>query len=270
MIKTTYDIGKVWGIPIRIHISLLVILPIMAYQLQSLIIPVLLFASVALHELGHCYIARKKGAYVPEIVLMMMGGVAKIVNMPKRPADEIKMAVAGPIVSLVLGAIGIGLALEIAVLGPFIRKTLFWIGSINLALGLFNLIPAFPMDGGRILRAALTPKKGRVEATRIAAGIGKFCAVLFGIYGLFNGHFLLVIIAIYIHSAATSEYRMVLIEEGAGPQNPFKNPFFQQPKPPRPSDDLEADVSPPPYAKKEDPLDQTIKRAKNFFGNLFK
>lgn len=262
MLKSSYNLGTVWGIPIKIHISLIIILPLLAIQFQSILIPVLLFASVALHELGHSYVARKKGAYVQEIMLMMLGGVAKIADMPKRPSDEVKMAIAGPLVSLAIGGIALALAF---LLGGILTRTLFSVGVINLSLGLFNLIPAFPMDGGRVLRAGLAIKKGRIEATRIAAGVGKVCAVLFGIYGLTHGQPILVLIAIYIYTTGSKEYRMVLMQEGqyAGP--------FAQPREPRPSDNLNAEVSPPPYARhKEDPFDQYVKRAKNYFGKWFK
>lgn len=264
MLKSSYNLGKVWGIPIQIHISLIIILPLLAIQFHSIVIPILLFASVALHELGHSYVARQKGAYVQEIMLMMLGGVAKIANMPKRPSDEIKMAIAGPLVSLAIGGIALGTTI---LLDGMFNRTLLTVGVINLSLGLFNLIPAFPMDGGRVLRAGLAIKKGRVEATRIAAGVGKVCAILFGIYGLGHGQPFLVLIAIYIYTTGTKEYRMVLMQEGGAA---FGNPFFQQQPEPRANDHLDAEVSPPPYAKKDDPFDQSIKRAKNFFGKWFK
>ncbi len=212
MIRSSYNLGTIWGIPIKLHISLAIILPILAFQFQSFAIPILLFASIALHELGHCYFAKRQGAYISEIMLMMLGGAAKIGNMSKRPLDEIKMAIAGPIVSLVLGFA----LLYLAPLTPdFAYRAIFITGIINISLGIFNLIPAFPMDGGRVLRACLAQKKGQLEATRIATKIGQFIAILMGVYGLFNGEFLLVIIAIYINYSAKSEYRMVQMQNGA-------------------------------------------------------
>ncbi|MFC1467600.1 site-2 protease family protein [Verrucomicrobiota bacterium] len=266
MLKSSYNLGRVWGIPIRIHISLIILLPLLMFHFGNALIPILLFASIALHELGHSRVAMNKGAYVQEIILLPIGGMAKIAELPKRPRDEMWMAFAGPLVSLGIGVGGIGIAMLI---GGWLGTTLLYVGAINLVLGTFNLLPAFPMDGGRILRAWLTPKKGRVEATRIAAGVGKFCAVLFGIYAVTKGLVFLVLIAIYVYQAAKSEYRMVLIQEGRA-QAPSGNPFFQQGGFSRPDNDLHAEVSPPPYAKKEDPFDQSAKRIKNFCGKWFK
>ena len=211
MIQRSYNLGKIWGFPIKLHISLAIILPLLAFQFQSLAIPILLFASIALHELGHCYFARKQGSHIEEIMLMMLGGAAKISNMSAKPSDEIKVAIAGPIVSLLLG---FALIYLMPFSPDFAERTIFITGAINISLGVFNLLPAFPMDGGRILRACIAAKKGRLEATRIAVKIGKFIAIAMGIYGVVNGEFLLIIIALYIHNAAKNEYRLVQMQSG--------------------------------------------------------
>ncbi|MCF7849867.1 MAG: site-2 protease family protein, partial [Kiritimatiellales bacterium] len=159
-------IGRVFGIPIRVHILLVILLPVLAMLYSDsfifgLMLVVGVFTSVALHELGHSFVAMRKGCYVKEIVLSPIGGVAKMSNIPTKPMDEFQVAIAGPLVSLSLAAI--------LLFAPF--PLLFWIGAVNAGLFLFNLLPAFPMDGGRVLRAFLTRKKGRLEATRIAATI---------------------------------------------------------------------------------------------------
>lgn len=246
MVNNAISIGSVLGIPIRLHISLLIAIVLVSLftgtgLLTVVILAVGLFGSVALHELGHSVVARAKGSYIHEIVLYPFGGAAKISNIPARPMDEIMVALAGPAVSLAL-----------ALLFQQIELLRF-LGYLNGMLFFFNVLPVFPMDGGRVLRAALTIKKGRVEATRIAATVGKyFCGLfvlvglfgfrgrLFGLVGPIEPNFMLAFIGFYIYRAGQMEYRMVMLEHSVG--NRFGDVREEQ---------IEVEVGPPPYAQSE-------------------
>ena len=289
MLKSEYKIGRVWGIPIKIHISLLVLLVYMASNgaiaggerggfagalgsvLFILLLEVLVFSSIALHELGHSFIAIRKGCRVHEITLMFIGGAAKMDSMPAKPKDECLMAIAGPIVSLTLGGVAMAIGIPLLYhsggrgLGQF-GMVLFYAGLVNLLLAAFNLIPAFPMDGGRGFRALMTPRHGRLKATYLAARLGRGIAVAFFIIGLFGlehvrvfgmtlfrpMNFVLMMIAGFIFVTANREYRMVQVEELMR-QRGFGSAWPGMPPPP-PADDGDDTVviSPPPYDKGPD------------------
>lgn len=216
------------GVPIRAHWSLLLIVPYLAVILSvqfaavariagvehiHLVLPPLiwgailalgLFASVALHEGAHCLVAIRFGGRVRAITLMLLGGVSQITRIPRRPRYEGLMALAGPATSLALGAVLLGLYRIVP--GPAdLNMGLFYLGSMNIMLGAFNLIPAFPMDGGRILRAALAGPLGTSRATQVAAGVGRGAAVVMGLAGLWTGNFLLLLIAIFVYFGAGAE-----------------------------------------------------------------
>ncbi|HSR87557.1 MAG TPA: site-2 protease family protein [Pontiella sp.] len=197
-----------------------------------------LFASVALHELGHSVVAQAKGGHIREIVLYPFGGAAKISNIPVKPLDEILVALAGPAVSLILGIIGTVVGLRIFSMHPEMNYNplILELGIINIVLFVFNLFPVFPMDGGRVLRAVLAIKKSRVEATRIAATIGKYFCIFFVVYGLLKMNLLLAFIGAYIYFAGQAEYRQVMLEHQAGHFSGFREGR------------IDVDVSPPPYA----------------------
>lgn len=146
---------------------------------------------------------------------MLIGGVAKMERIPEKPFDEFMMALAGPVVSILLGLAGVFFGYKMTFL-PEVNhlgvNVLQILGFFNIALALFNLLPSFPMDGGRVLRAALSPKLGRVQATFIASRVGRIMAVLFGISGLFHGRFILLLVAVYIYIAAGQEYKLVKME----------------------------------------------------------
>jgi Zn-dependent protease len=233
--KNALLIGHVAGIPIRLHISLLIVIGFFSLfsglgLIGTLILAFGLFGSVALHELGHSFMARAKGSYIHEIVLYPFGGAAKISNIPKKPIDEALVALAGPAVSLLLGIIGLSIGNHAINSNPELTSApLSWhLGRLNMALFIFNILPVFPMDGGRVLRAVLQLKRGRVEATRIAAQVGKyFCGLfviigllgmpfqLFGFIGPFRPSFMLAFIGGYIYMAGQQEYRMILFEQQA-------------------------------------------------------
>lgn len=215
----SWNVGRVAGIDLYLHPTFLILLAFVAASQGGLLGTLLItavFVCVLLHELGHALTARTLyGIPTQDITLYPIGGVARLERMPRKPGPEILITLAGPLVNLVL-AIGLavlGGVLSAAVpqsgLVPFTRA-LFW---INLALAGFNLIPAFPMDGGRILRAALTSWVGRLRATEIAAGLGRMLALGFGAYSLFTGQFLHAALAGFIYLAAWAELARVREEE---------------------------------------------------------
>jgi Zn-dependent protease/CBS domain-containing protein len=212
---------RVRSVPVRAHWSLLLVFPYLALVfagrfrdtstlpalplLWGLVVAVGLFASVALHELAHTLVAMRLGGRVREITLMLLGGVSQIERPLERPAAEALMAAAGPALSIVLG-LGLGLLARLP-MPDAARLALRSLASINIVLGVFNMLPAFPMDGGRVLRAALASRLGFARATRVAARVGKVAAVLFGIVGALAGNFLLLFIALFIFSGAEYEAR---------------------------------------------------------------
>ena len=190
----TWRLGRVFGFPVEINLSFLLLLALVfvAYGgVAGVLVVGLAFGSVLLHELGHALVARRLGVHVAGIELSFFGGAAKMVQMPREANHEIAIAAAGPAVSLMLGGAGLGLGmlLRATPLGPFFGM----IGWINLVLAGFNLIPALPMDGGRILRAILTRKMDFVRATDVAVGVSRVVAVGFGILGLLGAYQLLVL-----------------------------------------------------------------------------
>jgi Zn-dependent protease/CBS domain-containing protein len=236
--RASFKIASVRGIPIRVHVSLLLILPILGYffgeafrhaarvanvpperlagspWLWGTGIAVLLFLAVLVHELAHSLYAVHKGGEVREITLFMIGGVSMISRPPKGAGAEAVMAFVGPLTSLLIGAAALGVYRAAEGLSSFnLRFALFYIGFLNVFIGLFNLLPAFPMDGGRILRAALTRPLGRLRATQAAAATGKAIAVLLGMLGLFTFNFFAVLIAIFIFMGAEAEAQQVVAQE---------------------------------------------------------
>jgi Zn-dependent protease/CBS domain-containing protein len=213
-----------------LHITFLLILPVFAWNFAinpspfgfsdqdiplryvlSLAMAVSLFVCVILHELGHSYIAKKHGTKIQSITLFLFGGVSALEEIPRDPKTELKMALAGPGVSFLISIIFMIMYLIFKSPGdsflqindPYLR--LFWmISIINIMLGIFNLLPAFPMDGGRVLRAWLAQRTTYIRATREAAGIGKMLAIFMGIFGLFYSFWFL-LIAFFIYIGASEE-----------------------------------------------------------------
>jgi len=206
MLKS-WRLGQLFGFPVEINLSFLLLLALVLIGfggLAGVFIVGLVFASVVVHELGHAIVARRLGVHVSGIELSFFGGAAKMVQMPRSADHELAIAAAGPVVSLVLGGIGVGLGglLPIPVFGTI---NLFGtIGAINLVLAAFNLIPALPMDGGRILRALLTRKVDFVRATDISVQVARVVAVGFGLLGLM-GWYQLLVLAPYLWMMGTRE-----------------------------------------------------------------
>lgn len=242
-----YEITRVWGIPIRIHLSLLVILPVLAWligsggqigvytgfinsfsptpidvaDLEGGLTPWIigfaagigLFVSVAIHELGHAYAARRYGVETEAITLWLLGGLASLTSIPRDPRKEFVISIAGPIGSVLTAAGCYLLVLATPPSAPVFVFVFGWLVITNGVLVVFNLLPAFPMDGGRILRAGLARSMSYGRATRIAARIGTLFALLFAIIGVFSFSPLLVLVAFFIYSAATSESRTVALDD---------------------------------------------------------
>ena len=212
-------LGTALGIPIRLHFTFLLILfwfGVRALQqgetfLSGIASIVLLFGCVLLHELGHAAVAKVYGVTTREIVLYPIGGVARVERMPSGKA-ELLIALAGPAVNLALAGMLFGVMVFLQIGLPTTAEEMVNGGSVvlellvlNLVLCFFNLVPAFPMDGGRILRASLTLFLPEERATSIAAVIGQGFAVLFGAAGLFTGNFMLVFIALFVFLGAGQE-----------------------------------------------------------------
>jgi Zn-dependent protease/predicted transcriptional regulator len=230
-------VGSVRGIPIRIHVSFLIVLPFLAlgfgrvYEdaarlaevpaselhgtpfLWGLVVALALFGSVLVHELAHSLYALAKGGRVRAITLTLIGGVSELSEPPRRGRDEAMMALVGPLTSLLLGGGFYLLLRALAGTGSFdVRFAAFHLFSLNVVLGLFNLLPAFPMDGGRVLRGLLAEKWGAVRATRVAATAGKGFAVLFAIAGFLSANILLMVVAFFVYLGAEAESRGVLLK----------------------------------------------------------
>jgi Zn-dependent protease len=266
MLKSSYRLCTVFGIPIQLDLSLLVLLFLLVTNygdpLYGLAAGVALLLSITLHELGHSLVAMAFGCRVRDITLMMMGGCASLLSMPRKAWQEFLMAAAGPAVSFVLAAAGLLAPSYLPALHGKLGAFVFYqIGWLNLLLFGFNLLPAFPMDGGRILRAFLQQFfMTRVKATWIASRIGRFVALLMALSVFFSwwtdkfeGFMMIrLLIAFYVYQSAEREYRLVLMEEGAARGNPFAGfPFFgASTRNTPPPDDGQAVVSPPPYARR--------------------
>ena len=217
------------GIPIRLHWTFLLVIlyiawafasisqqvlgrtyglgsiePVSLRWTYSLVFAVVLFACVALHELGHSYIAHKNGIIIRSITLYFFGGVSAVEEIPRNPRLELQMAFAGPAVSGVIGLISTLLA-SLLPEGGAAGIMLWTLGLMNIILMAFNLIPAFPMDGGRLLRAWLATRMPYIRATRNAAGIGKIFAILMFVLGVFTFNFMLLFVAFFVYVGASEE-----------------------------------------------------------------
>jgi len=222
----SWKLGRIAGIDVRVHWTFLLLLgwiilatlgggATLGQTLGAILFVLAIFACVVLHEYGHAMVARRYGVPTRDITLLPIGGVARLQRMPEQPMQEFWVAVAGPAVNLAIAAVLLIVLLvlgrveavtEAAVLGGgFVAGLL----QVNLLIVAFNLLPAFPMDGGRVLRALLARKIEYLRATRIAAGIGQAMAIAFGIAGLIWFNPLLLLIALFVYLGAEAEARMV-------------------------------------------------------------
>lgn len=192
MLGKSLRVGKIFGINLAVSWSFLALVGALSLYLafrsdnflvglvSGLVSLTLVFASVLVHELGHSLVAQRLGVRIAEIELHFFGGAAKMLNLPRRPRDEVLIAGAGPLTSFALA--GIFLLASLAI--PDGLGLLRGLATVNLVLGAFNLIPALPTDGGRILRAALTPRFGALEATRLAVKVSRVATIGLGIWAL--------------------------------------------------------------------------------------
>jgi Zn-dependent protease/CBS domain-containing protein len=212
--KWTWNLGHIAGIELRVHLTLVLLLAWVVVTSAvtgagvgataiGLALVVSVFAVILAHELGHALVARHFGIGTRDIMLLPIGGISSLERMPESPAQELAVALVGPAVNLAIAGV-VWVGIQIAGGGAFATQV-FW---INIALALFNLVPAFPMDGGRALRALLAIGLGRERATDIAAATGKVFAVAFGIFGLFYNP-LLILIAVVVWLGATRERALV-------------------------------------------------------------
>jgi Zn-dependent protease len=203
----SWRLGTLLGFPVEINPSFIVLLGVVCIGfggVTGVALVMLAFASVLLHELGHALVSRQLGVPIAGIELSFFGGAAKMMGAPRTANHELAIAAAGPIVSLALGGAGLGLA-AVSHFGLFA-----WLGWTNLVIAGFNLIPALPMDGGRMLRALLTRKLDYVRATDVAVTIAKVVAVGFGIVGI-AGAYQLLFIAPFLWLMATREQMLARV-----------------------------------------------------------
>ena len=191
----------------------------------GLVTSLLFFGSVLAHELMHSLVALHEGIHIQSITLFILGGVSQMAGEPKTPRDEFRMAIAGPLTSFILGGIfwGIFIALRNmnSTTAQFVIAVAYWLGYINIALGVFNLIPGFPLDGGRVFRSLLWWRRGNLQsATRIATTIGRgvgFAFIFGGVWLIFTSNWLngiwLALIGWFLESAAASSYRQMLLQD---------------------------------------------------------
>jgi Zn-dependent protease len=218
--QLSWKLGRIAGIDVFVHPTFLLLLLLPeVWAVQGLILLVSVFGCVLLHEFGHALMARRFGIETEDITLYPIGGVARLRRLPRAPGAELLIALAGPAVNfaivaavLVLGLLGLDEALFDAGFGAAVA-ILEQLVVINLVLGLFNLIPAFPMDGGRVLRALLSGWLGRARATSVAAGVGRVLAVAFGLSVLLTHYWIHLALAAFIYLAAQAEEMQVVSEE---------------------------------------------------------
>jgi Zn-dependent protease/CBS domain-containing protein len=222
-------LGRVLGTEIRLHLTFLLLLAWiglahgmrggMPEAIQGVAFITLIFACVLLHEFGHVLAARRYGIATPDITLLPIGGVARLDRIPEKPAEELVVALAGPAVNVAIAALlllPLGGVPDVAAMagledpGQSLLARLFW---VNVTLVVFNLIPAFPMDGGRVLRALLGMRLGNRRATDLAASIGQALAFGIGLLGLLAGAPLLVFVALFVWLGAGVESQAMQLRE---------------------------------------------------------
>lgn len=230
--KWSFRIGRFLGIDVYMHVTFLILLAFLGLAnllaggtlvqvASSVLFFLALFGCVLLHEYGHALMARKYGIPTRDITLLPIGGVARLERMPGKPAQELWVALAGPAVNVII-ALMLGAWLTVSggweplsslstTSGSFLEKLL----AVNVFLVLFNLLPAFPMDGGRVLRALLAMRMEYARATRIAAHTGQGMAILFGFAGLFTNPMLL-LIALFVWAGAAQEAAAVELKSSLG------------------------------------------------------
>ncbi|WP_306055187.1 CBS domain-containing protein [Natronococcus wangiae] len=240
----SFRVGSLFGIPIKLDLTFLLVLPLFAYLIGiqigdvaeilnatlgagidigavtgglnpwilGLVAAIGLFVGVVLHELGHSLTAQRYGFPIDSITLWLFGGIAALSEMPEDWRQEFNIAIAGPIVSVLVGVASYVLFFVTPEALSGARFVLGYLAVLNVALAFFNMIPAFPMDGGRILRALLARGKPYAQATQQAASIGKLFAIAMGLFGLFAVNIILIGVAFFVYIAASSEAQQVTMK----------------------------------------------------------
>jgi Zn-dependent protease/predicted transcriptional regulator len=223
--KWSFKIGSIMGIPVKVHLTFLLLLVLVFFAghsvigtggLSGVVLVVLIFASVVFHEMSHSLVARHFGIPVEDITLLPIGGVSRMGKGPDEPSQEILIAIAGPVASLVLAfslwftadLIGMDVTVtDFSVKGGILPQ----LAAINLLLAIFNLLPAFPMDGGRVLRGVLALYFSPYTATRVAVGVGQVFAIGLFFLGLYSMNFFMVLIALFVYLGAEAEERQMAV-----------------------------------------------------------
>jgi Zn-dependent protease/CBS domain-containing protein len=242
-------VGSITGIPIRLNVTLVVFLPLVAYLISrpqqlrlyaglvdrlapagvdtavvlsgttpvvvGVVSAVGLFAGVLLHELGHAWTARRYGVGISSITLWIFGGMAHMEDLPEEWNVEFYVALAGPATSLLVAAVCY-VALFAVSAQPVVVFVVGWLAVINVTLAVFNMVPAFPMDGGRVLRALLARRRPYAEATQTAASVGKGLSVLMAALAVLAFAPLLLLVAMFVYVAAGAESRTAVLRETLG------------------------------------------------------
>jgi Zn-dependent protease len=220
--KWSYSLGRVAGIEVRIHATFFLLLAFYGFlhfeqggwdaARSGMAFILLLFLCVLLHEFGHALAARAFGIHTPDITLLPIGGVARLARMPRDPFQELIIAIAGPAVNVLIALIlflAIGRFVDwqdmLSVAEGSPSEFLLRLLAVNVWLVIFNCLPAFPMDGGRILRALLAMVMPHDRATAYAGRVGQIMAALFGVWGLVSGNFILLLIAVFVFMGAQQE-----------------------------------------------------------------
>jgi Zn-dependent protease/CBS domain-containing protein len=214
-------LGRVAGTSIRIHVTFLLLLVWIGFiyyrqggpsaALEGVVFVALLFLCVLLHELGHVFAAKRYGVNTRDVTLWFFGGIASLEHIPERPMEEFVIAIAGPLVNVVIAValiLFLGAGFDPDDLSRMQDPGISMVAKLaaaNIFLVLFNLIPAFPMDGGRVLRALLAIRLGHARATQVAAAVGQAFAVAFGLIGILTGNPTLIVIAVFVFLAASGE-----------------------------------------------------------------
>lgn len=222
----SFPLGRLFGSELRVHVTFFLLLAWVGFAaysdgglsaaIENLLFVLALFACVVAHEYGHALMARRYGIRTPDITLLPIGGLARLERMPQKPMQEVLVALAGPAVNvviwLILVLLGAGTQVDTLTQIDSARADLLGrLAYVNLLLAAFNMIPAFPMDGGRVFRALLCLKMDRIKATRIAAIGGQIVAVGLGFLGLTSGNPILVLIAVFVFIAANAESQDVAL-----------------------------------------------------------
>lgn len=208
LFRKRWQVARIAGFPIEVNLSFLLLLGLVFLSFglrRGLLFVAIIPPSVLVHELGHALVARRRGVVIGGIELQFFGGMAKMVTPPRSARDEIAIALAGPAVSFVIAATALAAGVVVAPLSRVVAGVLLSITTTNLMLGIFNLLPALPMDGGRVLRAWLARRRGVMAATRTAVTTTKWLAIGLGALAVLSHEYFLGVLALMIYLMSRAE-----------------------------------------------------------------